>query len=80
MIVKIKNDYAQAIINNKQKLSLSRYNGKWDLSLYDYSNKFLIIVDLCKDKSRLSTINKYAAKYGVQFTEWQQNGGYYDYK
>lgn len=69
MIVKFKNNYAEAIINNKQKLFLSRYNGKWDLTLYDYSNKFLLTVDICKDKSRLSTINKYAAKYGVQFIE-----------
>lgn len=69
MIVKVKNNYAQAIINNKQKLNVSRYNGKWDLTLYDYSNKFLITVDICEDKSRLSTINKHAAKYGVQFTE-----------
>lgn len=69
MIVKVKNNYAKAIINDKQNLILTRYNGKWDLSLYDYSNKFLITVDLCEDKSRLSTINKYAAKYGVQFIE-----------
>ena len=69
MIVAIKNNYAKAIINDKQDLILTRYNGKWDLTLYDYSDKFLIIVDICEDKSRLSTINKHAAKYGVQFTE-----------
>lgn len=67
MTVTIKKGLAEVRIDNNRILCCLCINSKWDLFIRGNG------VDpesyICENKTRLSTINKYAAKYGVQFVQ-----------
>ena len=70
MTVVVKNGFAEVEIDRNTKLVCSFINGKWDLKLQGYGIGIAMVqAYICEEKSRLSTINKYAAKYGVQFVQ-----------
>lgn len=70
-IIKLINGKGKCEISNNRTLYVSRCNGAYDLTLHrsTASGRGTINTTLCEDKKRLTTINKYAAEFGVRFAE-----------
>lgn len=66
MKVKVINGFGKAKLENKE-LYVSQFNGEYTLTVKGFTHKSAVTNELCAAK-RLSTINKYAAAYGVEFT------------
>ena len=67
MKVKMHNGFASAEIKKGVWLSCSLYQGAYTLSYKCESGAYIYHNDICENKKRLSTINKFAAEYGVEF-------------
>lgn len=67
MKVKLENGFAKVEVSNNKKLIVSFYNGTYDLTVHSYNHKNLMIGEICMGVKRISTINKYAQNYGIEF-------------
>ena len=67
MKVTLNNGFAKVDVSNNRVLEVVYHNGMYDLIIKGYEGKCTAIGTICENKKRLSTINKYAKEYGVQF-------------
>ena len=65
--VTLKNGFAKVEIGNNRSLVVIQYNGLYDLKIEDYNHRLLMIGTLYENAKRISTINKYAKEYGIEF-------------
>lgn len=65
--VRIQNGYAEKRINGTQILRCTFIGDAYDLQVLDYGGGALSIGYIKENAKRLSTINKYAEEYGVEF-------------
>ena len=67
--IKLINGFAKVQLEDKKYLLVLHYKDGYSLEIRDYTGKYVETDWLCEDVKRLSTINKYAEKYGVEFVE-----------
>lgn len=69
--IKLKNGKARVEIKDNVFLSVYKSNNLYDLTMQRPTEKGrgTIFHTICEDKKRISTINKYAKKYEIQFEE-----------
>jgi len=65
--VRLKNGFAKVEVKNNRYLICVCYNGAYDLKIEGYNSKMLMTGLLYENAKRISTINKYANDYGVEF-------------
>lgn len=65
--VKLDGTVTRVEIKKGIELQVVDFDGAYSLCLRDYTGNQLAIIYLKDDAKKLSTINKYANKYGVEF-------------
>lgn len=61
--------YKEIELNNNRYMTVGKINDDYYLKIKDFNGKFLYECYLVEKCKRLSTINKYARCYGVEFYE-----------
>lgn len=67
MKVKLEKGFAKVEVNKGQWIICDSFNGEYSLSYKCETDYYMYDRELVSNKKRISTINKTASKYGIEF-------------
>lgn len=67
MKVKLENGFTKVEINKGEWIICNSFNGEYSLSYKRESGSYMYHQELISNKKRISTINKTASEYGIEF-------------
>lgn len=67
MKVKLENGFAKVEVNTGEWIVCNLLNGEYSLSYKCESGSYMYHKELVSNKKRISTINKTASEYGIEF-------------